>query len=152
MNSGKASILFFLHSWSKKRLSMIKVREDFCIKSIHKDAYFLDPREQGRLLNDDDKVAAIKFVCKLAEKLSSCKLLDVSAPKISEECALFSAKEEFFVTVFLWKNVSAVSNGPLYQWVFSCTFSTPDCFRDFCVSGGVVENACQLVGKTLYRC
>ena len=57
--------------------SIIKVREDFCIKIIHEAAYFLDPREQGRLLNDDDRVAAMEFVCELAEKLSSCKMLDV---------------------------------------------------------------------------
>ena len=61
--------------------SIMEVREDFCIKFIHKAAYFLDPREQGRLLRDDDRVAAMEFVCELAEKLFSCKMLDVSAPK-----------------------------------------------------------------------
>ena len=42
--------------------SIIEVKEDFCMKIIHKAAYFLDPREQGRLLNDDDRVAAMEFV------------------------------------------------------------------------------------------
>ena len=45
----------------------------------------------------------MKFVCELAEKLSSCKMLDVSAFKISEERALYSAKEEFFEEVFFGK-------------------------------------------------
>ena len=92
--------------------SIIEVREDFCIKIyIHKAAYFLDPREQGRSGpdDDDDRVAAMKFVCELAEKLSSCKMLDVTTSKISEECALYSTKEGFFEKVFLWKNVSAIS-------------------------------------------
>ena len=35
-------------------------------------------------------------------------MLDVSASKIPEECALYSAKEGFFEKVFLWKNVSAI--------------------------------------------
>ena len=95
--------------------SIIEVRKDFCINIIHKAAYFLDPWEQGRLLNDDDDgVAALEFVFELAEKLSSSKMLDVSASKISEECALYSAKEEFFEKVFLWKNVSAIS--PISWW------------------------------------
>ena len=92
--------------------SVIEVREDFCIKIIHKAAYFLDPREQGRLLNDDDRDAAIEFVCELAEKLSSCKMLDVSVFKICQECGLYSAKEGFFEKLFLWKNVSAISPLP----------------------------------------
>ena len=98
--------------------SIIEVREDFCIKIIHKAAYFLDPREQGRLLNDSDRVAAMEFVCELAEKLPSCKLLDVNASKISEECALYSAKEGFFEKVFLWKSVSAIS--PIAWWNGYC--------------------------------
>ena len=89
--------------------SIFEVREDFCIKIIHKAAYFLDTREQGRLLDDDDRVAAMKFDCELAEKLFFCKMLNVSASKISEECALYSAKERFFVKVFLWKKVSTIS-------------------------------------------
>ena len=98
--------------------SIIEVGEDFCIKIINKAAYFLDPREQGRLLNDDDRVAAIKFVCELAKKLSSCKMLDVSASKISEECALYSAKEGLFEKFFLWKNISAIS--PITWWNGYC--------------------------------
>ena len=69
---------------------------------------FFDPREQGCLLNDNDRVAAMEFVSELAEKLSSCKMLDVSASKIAEECALYSAIERFFEKVFLWTNVSAI--------------------------------------------
>ena len=42
------------------------------------------------------------------------KKLDVSASKISEECALYSAKEGFFEKVFSWKNVSAIS--PIAWW------------------------------------
>ena len=98
--------------------SIIEVREDFCIKIIHKAAYSLDPLEQGRLLYDNDRVAAMEFFCELAEKLSSCKMLDVSASKISEECALYSAKEVFFEKVFLWKNVSAIS--PIAWWNGYC--------------------------------
>ena len=94
--------------------SVIEVREDFCIKIIHKAAYFLDPREQGRLLNDDNRVAAMEFVCELAEKLFSCKMLDVNASRISEEYALYSAEEGFFDKVFLWKNVCAIS--PIAWW------------------------------------
>ena len=52
--------------------SIIEVREDFCIKIIHKAAYFLNPREQGRLLNNVDRVADMEFVCELTEKLFSC--------------------------------------------------------------------------------
>ena len=51
----------------------------------------------------------MEFVCELAEKLSSCEMLYVSTLKLSEECALFSAKEGFFEKMFLWKNVSAIS-------------------------------------------
>ena len=80
--------------------SIIEVREDFSIKIIHKAAYFLDSWEQRRLL-DDDRVAAMEFVCKLTEKLSSCKMLNISASKISEERALYSDKEGFFGKVFL---------------------------------------------------
>ena len=60
----------------------------------------------------------MEFVCELAEKLSSCKMLDVSQSKISEECALYLAKEGFFEKVFLWKNVSAIS--PIAWWNGYC--------------------------------
>ena len=36
--------------------SIIEVREDFCLKIIHKAAYFLDPRGQGRLRNNDERL------------------------------------------------------------------------------------------------
>ena len=60
----------------------------------------------------------MEFDCKLAEELFSCKMLDVSASKISEECALYSAKEGFFENVFLWKNISAIS--PIAWWNGYC--------------------------------
>ena len=66
------------------------------------------------MLNDNGRAAAMEFVGELAEKLSSCKMLDVSAPKISEECALYSAKEGFLGKMFLWKNVFAIS--PFAWW------------------------------------
>ena len=72
--------------------SIFEVKEDFCIKIIHKAAYFLEPQEQRRLLSDNDRVAATEFVCELAENLSSCKMLDLSASRISEECALLFKK------------------------------------------------------------
>ena len=100
----------FTLSEQEKIKSIIEYREDFSIKIIRKAAYFLDSWVQGRLLNDDDRVAAMEFVCELAEKLSSYKTLDMSASKISEECALYSVKEGFFEKVFLWKNVSAISS------------------------------------------
>ena len=53
----------------------------------------------------------MKFVCELAEKLSSCKMLDVSASKIL-------AKEGLFEKVFLWRNVSAIS--PIAWWNGYC--------------------------------
>ena len=90
----------------------------FLHKIIYIAAYFLNPREPGHLLNDNDRVAAVEFVCELADKLSSCKMLDVSAFKISEECAPYSAKEGFFEKVFLWKNVSAIS--PIAWWNGYC--------------------------------
>ena len=117
----KYEILKIIDSFSftlSEQEEIIGVREDFCIKIIHKAAYFLDLREQGRLLNDDDRVAAMEFVCELAEKLSSCKILDVSASKIFKECALYLAKEGYFEKVFLWKNVSAIS--PNAWWNGCC--------------------------------
>ena len=45
-------------------------------------------------------------------------MLDVSACKISEECALYSAKEEFFEKVFLWKSISAIF--PIAWWNGYC--------------------------------
>ena len=60
----------------------------------------------------------MEFVCELTEKFSSCKMLDMSASKISEECALYSAKEGLIEKVFLWKNVSAFS--PIAWWNGYC--------------------------------
>ena len=62
----------FVLSEQEEIRSIIEVREDFCIKIIHKAAYFLDLWEQGRLLNHDDRVATMEFVCELAEKWFSC--------------------------------------------------------------------------------
>ena len=104
--------------------SIIEVREDFSIKIVFKAAYFLDPRELGRTLNDDnDRVAAMEFACEPAEKLSSCKMVNVNASKISEECALYSTKEGFFEKVFLWKNVSAIF--PIAWWNGCCGCKEP---------------------------
>ena len=58
-------------------------REEFCIKIIHKAAYFLDPREHGMLLCDEEKVAAIEFMCGLAETFSSCEFTDCRFIKTS---------------------------------------------------------------------
>ena len=63
----------FTLSEQKEIKSTNEVREDFCIKIIHKGAYFLNPREQGRLLNDDDRVAAMEFVCELANNCPLAK-------------------------------------------------------------------------------
>ena len=59
----------------------------------------------------------MEFVCELTEKLSSCKILNVSVSKISEECALYSAEDEFFEKVLLW-NVFAIS--PIAWWNGYC--------------------------------
>ena len=74
--------------------------EDFCIKIIHKAADFLDLWKEERLLNDDDRTAVMEFICELAEKLSFCKMLNVSAYKISEKCALLARKKDFSKRVF----------------------------------------------------
>ena len=110
--------LSFSLSEQEEIKSIIEAREDFCIKIIHKAAYFLDPREQGRLLNDDDRVAVMEFICELAEKLSCCNMLNASTSKLPEECALYSAKEGFYEKMFLWKNVSAIS--PIAWWNGYC--------------------------------
>ena len=54
----------------------------------------------------------MEFVCELTEKFSSCKMLDMSASKISEECSFYSAKEGLIEKMFLRKNVSAISQLP----------------------------------------
>ena len=89
-------------------------REKFCIKMIHKSAYLLDPRYHGELLSDEDKLAAIQFVCELAEKFSTSELLDVDSLKVQQDCVLYAAKNVFFANNFLWKNVAKMS--PLAWW------------------------------------
>ena len=42
--------------------TILDTRENFCIKMIHKSAYFLDSRYHGELLSDENKLAAIQFV------------------------------------------------------------------------------------------
>ena len=81
------------------------VREDFCIK---------------RLM----MMIELEFVCELAEKLSSCKMLNASASKIFEECAFYSDKEGYFEKAFLWKNVSPIS--PIAWWNGYCGRKQPN--------------------------
>ena len=38
---------------------ILDTRENFCIKMVHKSAYFLDPRYHGELLSNEDKLAAV---------------------------------------------------------------------------------------------
>ena len=71
---------------------------------IHKSAYFLEPRYHGKLLSDEDKLAAIQFVCELAEKFSTSELLDVDSLKVQLDCILYAAKNGVFAHSFLWKN------------------------------------------------
>ena len=61
----------------------------------------------------------MEFICGLAEKLSSCNMLNVNASKLLEECALYSAKEGFYEKPFLWNNVSAIS--PIAWWNGYCS-------------------------------
>ena len=41
------------------------------------------------------KVAAIEFICGLAETFSSCELLTVDSSKVDQDCVLYSAKDRF---------------------------------------------------------
>ena len=68
------SVLFPLQE-QEKIVTIFAEREEFCIKIIHKVAYFLDPHEHGILLCDEEKVAAIEFICGLAKTFFSCELL-----------------------------------------------------------------------------
>ena len=70
------SVPFFLLE-QEKIATIFAEREEFCIKIIQKAAYFLDPREHGMLLCDEEKVAAIEFISGRAETFSSCELLTV---------------------------------------------------------------------------
>ena len=62
--------------------TILDTRENFCIKMIHKSAYFLDFRYHGELLSNEDKLAAIQFVCELAEKFSTSEWLDIDSLKV----------------------------------------------------------------------
>ena len=130
--------------------SNIELREDFCKKIIHKTAYCLDPRELGRLLYDDDRVAAMEFVCELAEKLSSCKMLIVSASKISEECALYLAKEGFFEKMFFWQNVSAIS--PIAWWNGYCGRKELNNIACKIFKITSKKRSCEVIVKLLLKC
>ena len=103
----------------EKIATIFAEREEFCIKIIHKAAYFLDPRNHGMLLCDEEKVAAIKFICSLAETFSSCELLTVDASKVHQNCVLYLAKNGFYAMSFLWKNIANIS--PLSWWDGYCT-------------------------------
>ena len=93
--------------------------DKFCTKIIHKAAYFLGPREHGMLLCDEEKVAAIEFICGLAETFSSCELLIVDSLKAHQDCVLYSAKDGFYAMSFLWKNITSIS--PFSWWNGYCT-------------------------------
>ena len=92
---GNIDLVSFSSSEQEEIKSILDAREDFCIKIIHKAAYFLDPREQGHLLNDDDKVAAMEFICGLAEKLSSSNMLNVNASQFPKSAHFIPRKKDF---------------------------------------------------------
>ena len=94
--------------------TILDTRENFCIKMIHKSAYFLNPRYHGKLLSDEDKLAAFQFVCELAENFSTSELLDVDSLKVQQDCILCAAKNGVFANSFLWKNVAKMS--PVIWW------------------------------------
>ena len=94
-------------------------RKELCIKIIHKAAYYLDPREHGMLLCDEEKVAAIEFICDLPETFSSCKLLSVDSSIVHQDCVLYSEKDGFYAMPFLWKNIANIS--PVSWWNGYCT-------------------------------
>ena len=102
------SVPFFLPE-QEEIATIFAEREEFCIKIIHKAAYFLDPHEHGMLLCDEEKVAAIEFICGLAETFSSCELLTVESSKVHQNCVLYSAKDGFYALPFLWKNIASIS-------------------------------------------
>ena len=84
----------------EKIATIFAEREELCIKIIYKTAYFLDPREHVMLLCDEEKVAAIEFLCGLAEAFSSCELLTVDSTKVYQDCVLYSAKDGFYAMPF----------------------------------------------------
>ena len=87
----------------EKMATISAEREEFCIKIIHKAAYFLDPREHGILLCDEEKVAAIEFIRARAETFSSWELLTVDSSKDDQDCVLYSAKDGFYAMPFCGK-------------------------------------------------
>ena len=99
--------------------TILDTRENFCIKMIHKSAYFLDPRYHGELLSDENKLAAIQFVCEPAEKFSTSELLDVDSLKVQQDCILYAAKNGVFANSFLWKNVAKMSSVAWWNAYFS---------------------------------
>ena len=74
----------------------------------------MDPHEHGMLLCDEEKVAAIEFICGLAETFSSCELLTVDSSKVHQDCVLYSAKDGFYAMPVLWKSISNIS--PVSGW------------------------------------
>ena len=98
----------------KKIATIFAEREEFCIKIIHKAAYFFDLRDHGMLLCNEEKVAAIEFIYSLAETFSSCELLTVDSSKVHQDFVLFSAKNGFYAMPFLWKNIANIS--PVSWW------------------------------------
>ena len=107
------SVRFSLQE-QEKIATIFAEREEFRIKIIHKAAYFLDPHEHVMLLCDEEKVAAIEFICGLAETFSSCELLTVDSLKVHQNCVLYSVKDGFYAMPFLWKNIANVS--PVFCW------------------------------------
>ena len=83
--------------------TILDTRENFCTKMIHKSAYFLDHRYHGEFLSDENKLAAIQFVCELAKKFSTSELLDVDSLKVQQDCILYAAKKGVFANSFLAK-------------------------------------------------
>ena len=73
----------------EKIATIFAEREEFCIIIIHKTAYFLDPREHGMLLCDEEKCAAIEFIRALAETFSCSDLLTVDSSKVHQDCVLY---------------------------------------------------------------
>ena len=103
----------------EKIATIFAEREKFCIKIIHKAAYFLDSYEHGMLLCNEEKVAAIEFICGLAETFSSCELLTVDSSKVYQDCVLYSAKDGLYAMPYLWKNIA--NNSPVSWWNGYCT-------------------------------
>ena len=79
----------------------------------------MDPREHGMLLGDEEKVAAIEFLCGLAKTFSSFELLTVDSSKVHQDCVPYSAKDGLYALPFLWKNNANIS--PVSWWNRYCT-------------------------------